>query len=128
MSGRVSKMATVPAGLELDWSFVVKVLALRFLQVGALIVVIIACIVFLFKALKVRTGLRGALPANVDKSVVSMCVLVHVALASCAARQGRYCSVQCRLRRKVRPTWVRSRFVASSVLFSFHVECCFYVL
>lgn len=58
---------TKMTGLGLDWSFVVKVLTLRFLQVGALIFVIIACIVFLFKALKVRTGLRGALrhkPAN----------------------------------------------------------------
>ena len=53
------KMAT-GGNLQLDFYFVVKVLTLRFLQVGALIFVIIACLVFLYKSLKVRTWLRGA--------------------------------------------------------------------
>lgn len=59
-SGRVlKKMATstTPA-LTIDWSFAAKVIALRFLQVGALVAVIIACIVYIVKVLKVRTGPR----------------------------------------------------------------------
>ena len=52
-----NKMATVVPSLQLDFYFVVKLLALRVLQVGALIFVIIACLVFLLKALKVRAGL-----------------------------------------------------------------------
>lgn len=52
------KMAT--GNLQLDFYFVVKVLTLRFLQVGALIFLIIACLVFLYKSLKVRAWLRGA--------------------------------------------------------------------
>lgn len=51
-------MAT--GNLQLDFYFVVKVLTLRFLQVGALIFLIIACLVFLYKSLKVRAWLRGA--------------------------------------------------------------------
>lgn len=50
-----NKMATVVPSVQLDFYFVVKLLALRVLQVGALIFIIIVSLVFLFKALKVRT-------------------------------------------------------------------------
>lgn len=62
-------MATAAAGnLQLDFYFVVKVLTLRFLQVGVLVLVIVACLVFLYKSLKVRT--RHAVRESMHRTYV----------------------------------------------------------